>query len=84
MARRPSEANQFQARISLDQEIVRAKVPSPLLRQMGARPGDYVTFHLADSGEAMMRLSRHCRGRKAGKKGGARKAASQKRGREPE
>jgi hypothetical protein len=83
MARRPSEANDFQARISLDQEIVRAKVPSPLLRQMGARPGDYVTFHLAASGEAMMRLSRPRRGRKAGK-GGARKAASQKRRREPE
>jgi hypothetical protein len=77
MARRPSVENQFRARISLDQEIVRGKIPSPLLRQMGARPDDYMTFQLATSGEAVMRLSRSRGGRKPGKRG-PRKAPSSK------
>jgi len=58
MPRKPSDANEFQAKISLDNEMVRGKIPSPLLRQMGARPGDYMTFRLASPGEAVMRLSR--------------------------
>jgi uncharacterized protein (DUF2249 family) len=65
MARKPSEASQFQAKVALDQDVVRGKIPSPLLRQMGARPGDYMTFSLAETGEAIMRLSRS---RGAGKK----------------
>jgi len=58
MPRKPSDASEFQAKIALDQEMVRGKIPSPLLRQMGARPGDYMTFRLAETGEAIMRLSR--------------------------
>jgi uncharacterized protein (DUF2249 family) len=69
MPRRPSEASEFQAKIALDQEIVRGKIPSPLLRQMGARPGDYTTFSLAETGEAIMRLSRSRRASKSAKAG---------------
>jgi hypothetical protein len=58
MPRKPSEASEFQAKIALDQEMMRGKIPSPLLRQMGARPGDYIIFRLVSSGEALMRVSR--------------------------
>ena len=58
MPRKPSDATKFQARISLDNEMVRGKIPSPLLRQMGARPGNYMIFSLSSTGEATMRLSR--------------------------
>jgi hypothetical protein len=50
MSRKPSDASEFQAKIALDQEMVRGKIPSPLLRQMGARPGDYMTFRLVREG----------------------------------
>jgi hypothetical protein len=78
MARRSSEASQFQAKVALDQEIVRSKIPSPLLRQMGARPGDHMIFSLAETGEAIMRLSRSRGARKTGKRG-TQKAAVSKR-----
>jgi hypothetical protein len=58
MPRKPSDATEFQARVALDNEMVRGKIPSPLLRQMGARPGDYMTFRLCPTGEALMRVSR--------------------------
>jgi len=67
MPRKPSEASEFQARIALDNEMVRGKIPSPLLRQMGARPGDYMTFRLVGTGEAAMRLSRSKGSKKAAK-----------------
>jgi hypothetical protein len=74
MPRKPSDATEFQARVALDNEMVRGKIPSPLLRQMGARPGDYMTFRLSPTGEAVMRVSR---GRGGGKfkKGGRGRAS---------
>jgi hypothetical protein len=74
MARRPSDATEFQAKIADDTGIVRGKIPSPLLRQMGARPGDYINFRLDTSGEAVMRLSRS-RGAGKSAKRGRRKAS---------
>jgi uncharacterized protein (DUF2249 family) len=78
MARRPSEASQFQAKVALDQEIVRGKIPSPLLRQMGARPGDYMIFSLAETGEAIMRLSRSRGASKTGRRGTQKTAVSKR------
>ena len=47
-----------QAKVINDGGLTRGKVPSPLLRAMGARPGDYMIFRLTDSGEALMHVSR--------------------------
>ena len=52
------EKSEYKARVTDDAGLVRGKVPSPLLRTMGARPGDYMVFRLADSGKAVMRISR--------------------------
>jgi hypothetical protein len=57
MPRTPSDATEFQAKVTDDNGMTRGKIPSPLLRKMGARPGDYMKFRLATSGDAIMRLS---------------------------
>jgi hypothetical protein len=53
----PTTSTQYQAKLAKDGLVVRGKIPSPLLKEMGARPGDYVIFRLATTGEAIMRLS---------------------------
>ncbi len=51
-------ADQYQAKITDDAGIARAKVPSPLIREMGARPGDYMVFRRDGEGNILMNLSR--------------------------
>ncbi|HEY0005691.1 MAG TPA: hypothetical protein VGB17_12845 [Pyrinomonadaceae bacterium] len=66
---------EYQAKITDDAGITRAKVPSPLIRQMGARPGDFMVFRRDDEGNVLMSLSRSkgagnkSAGRKGSKKG---------------
>lgn len=52
-----SEA-EYRAKVIEDNGLTRGRVPSPLLRVMGARPGDYMVFRLTSSGEAVMRVAR--------------------------
>jgi hypothetical protein len=59
MARKDGE---YTARIQDDSGTVRGKIPSPLVREMGARPGDYMVFRIDNSGNVTVSLSRH-RGR---------------------
>ena len=49
---------EYRAKITNDSGLKRGRVPCPLLQEMRARPGDYLTFRLADSGEVVMSLSR--------------------------
>jgi hypothetical protein len=48
--RRAISLEEYQAKISKDNGMVRAKVPSPLLRDLGAKPGNYLVFRKTDSG----------------------------------
>lgn len=64
MAKR--EAVDYRARIADDSGVVRGKIPSPLVREMGARPGDYMVFSRDSSGKVTVTLSRS--------KGGTKKA----------
>ncbi|HEY0005178.1 MAG TPA: hypothetical protein VGB17_10255, partial [Pyrinomonadaceae bacterium] len=41
------EKHEYQAKVSDDNGIRRSKVPSPLLRIIGAKPGDYLAFKVA-------------------------------------
>ncbi len=50
--------DQFQAKVTDDAGITRAKVPSPLIRDMGARPGDFMIFRRDETGNILMTLSR--------------------------
>jgi hypothetical protein len=58
MKHRDEDEAEYQAKVIDDDGLRRSKVPSPLLREMGARPGDYLIYSLTDKGEAMMHVSR--------------------------
>jgi hypothetical protein len=66
MKHRDEDETEYQAKVIDDDGLRRSKVPSPLLREMGARAGDYLIYRLTAKGEAMMHVSRS--------KGGGRKA----------
>ncbi|HJU56605.1 MAG TPA: hypothetical protein VJ715_18620 [Pyrinomonadaceae bacterium] len=57
---------EYRARVTDDNGLTRGRVPCPLLSEMGARPGDYLTFRLDESNKVVMSLSRPKK--KAGKK----------------
>lgn len=69
MARTPASADVYYARITNDGGTVRGKIPSPLVRDMKARPGDRMVFRKDGEGNAIMSLLRAGKGaRKAAKK----------------
>lgn len=68
MARRAASLEEYQAKVADDSGVTRSKVPSPLLRDMRARPGDYLTFRLEKSGSALMSVVRSKGKSKAKKK----------------
>lgn len=73
------EANEYQARVTNDAGILRGKIPSPLVRELGARAGDYIVFRRDDTGRVTVSLSR-ARGASAK---GAGRAGAKKSGRKP-
>jgi hypothetical protein len=70
------EANEYQARVTNDAGILRGKIPSPLVRELGARAGDYIVFRRDNAGRVTVSLSRSRGGapksstRPSAKKGG--------------
>jgi hypothetical protein len=64
-------AIEYQAKVTNDAGILRGKIPSPLVRDLGARAGDYITFSRDNAGRVIVGMAR---ARGAGK-GGAKKAA---------
>lgn len=52
------EANEYQARVTDDAGILRGKIPSPLVRELGARAGDYIVFRRDDAGRVTVSLAR--------------------------
>ncbi|MGB9178047.1 MAG: hypothetical protein WCB68_02280 [Pyrinomonadaceae bacterium] len=50
--------SEYQAKVINDNGLTRGKVPAPLLRQIGARAGDYMIYRLTGAGKVEMRLSR--------------------------
>jgi hypothetical protein len=63
------ETGQYQAKVADDNGIVRGKIPSPLLRVMGARPGNYVVFNW-DGENATMHVVRSKGAGKSSRSGG--------------
>jgi uncharacterized protein (DUF2249 family) len=58
MGRHTTSLEEYQAKIAEDSGLVRAKVPAPLLRDMKAKPGSYLSFRLNETGEAVMTVSK--------------------------
>jgi hypothetical protein len=52
------DANEYQARVTDDAGILRGKIPSPLVRELGARAGDYIVFRRDDAGRVTVSLAR--------------------------
>lgn len=76
------ESAEYQAKVTNDSGILRGKIPSPLVRELGAREGDYIVFRSDGAGKVVVSLSRSRGGAKksAGKgaKGGAKKAGKRR------
>ena len=73
------ETNEYQARVTDDAGILRGKIPSPLVRELGARAGDYIVFRRDAAGRVTVSLARTrgTSGRgsgRAAKKGGKKSA----------
>jgi hypothetical protein len=76
-------ANEYQAKVTNDAGILRGKIPSPLVRELGARAGDYIVFRRDDAGRVHVSLSRargaaakssgRATAKKSGKKSGKRR-----------
>jgi hypothetical protein len=74
MAKR--EPAEYQAKVTNDSGILRGKIPSPLVRELGAREGDYIVYRSDGAGHVTVSVSRsRGGGKKGGKgsKGGAKK-----------
>lgn len=69
-------ANEYQARVTNDAGILRGKIPSPLVRELGARAGDYIVFRRDDAGRVTVSLSRA----RGGSAKGAGRASAKKSG----
>jgi hypothetical protein len=69
---------EYQAKVTNDSGILRGKIPSPLVRELGARAGDYIVYRSDGAGKVTVSLSRVRGGAKKsagkGSKGGAKKA----------
>jgi hypothetical protein len=63
MAKR--EPAEYRAKVTDDAGIFRGKVPSPLIRELGGRPGDYMVFHYDGAGKVSMSIARTRGGVKA-------------------
>ncbi len=61
-----SEPREYRAMISDEGGIVRGRIPSPLVRDMGARAGDYMVFRSDGTGQVTMSVLRSRSGRKTG------------------
>ena len=50
--------DEYQSKVTEDTGLARGRVPAPLLKYMGARPGDRLIFRMDESGQVAVRLAR--------------------------
>ncbi len=62
--------SEYRAKVTDDSGLIRGRVPVPLLKVLGARRGDRITFRLDDSNNVTMHVSRS---RKKSSKGAKRR-----------
>ena len=76
------EPSEYQAKVTNDSGILRGKIPSPLVRELGARAGDYIVFRSDAAGKVVVSLSRARGGTKKsagkGSKGGAKRGGQRR------
>jgi hypothetical protein len=62
------EPAEYRAMISDEGGVVRGRIPAPLVRDLGAKDGDYLVFNHDGSGNVSVKLSRGKGAKKAAKK----------------
>ena len=67
MAKR--EPSEYRARLANDAGVIRGKIPSPLVRELGGRPGDFMVFSSDAAGRVSVSISRSRAAAKKGTKG---------------
>jgi hypothetical protein len=77
MAKR--EPTEYRARLANDAGVIRGKIPSPLVRELGGRPGDYMVFRSEGAGKVTVSVTRTKGGVKKSGKGSAKKATKSRR-----
>jgi hypothetical protein len=68
------EPTEYRARLANDAGVIRGKIPSPLVRELGGRPGDYMVFRSEGAGRVTVSISRSKGGAKKAGKGSKTKA----------
>jgi hypothetical protein len=63
------EPAEYQAKVTNDSGILRGKIPSPLVRALGAREGDYIVYRSDGAGNVRVSVSRSRGGGKKAAKG---------------
>lgn len=59
---------EYKAKVTNDSGIVRGKIPSPLVKELGARPGDFIVFR-SDGGKVTVGVTRtRSKGKSSAKK----------------
>ncbi len=53
--------DEYQSKVTADTGLTRGRVPAPLLKDIGARPGDRLIFSVDESGRVAVRLARASR-----------------------
>ena len=69
------ESAEYQAKLLEDNGVIRGRIPAPLIRDLGGRPGDFLVFKTDGSGSVQLSIQRARGGSKAGKTA-VRKAAT--------
>ena len=68
------EAEEFRAKLTDDAGVIRGKIPAPLVKALGGRPGDFIVFNSDAAGKVTVSLSRSKGGAKKSAKGGKKKS----------
>ena len=68
------EPAEYRARLANDAGVVRGKIPSPLVRELGGRPGDYMVFRSDGSGRVTVDVTRSRGAKKTASSRGAKKS----------
>lgn len=73
------EPAEYKAMISDEGGVIRGRIPSPLVRDLGAKPGDYLVFNHDGKGNVAVKLAKGKAAGKAAKKPAAKVATKKKR-----
>jgi hypothetical protein len=73
------ESAEYQAKLLEDNGVIRGRIPAPLIRDLGGRPGDFLVFKTDGSGSVQLSIQRaRGGGSKVGRTTTARKSTTSK------